>query len=91
MPDAVIESLQNSRELEQGARLQRNRLDALQGQQLEQRRQQRRYRWLATGALILAATFTFPDSVLPLAEIPLIAWLLAGLALALLWRGDTGS
>jgi len=91
LPDAVIESLQNSRELEQGARLQRNRLDALQGQQLEQRRQQRRYRWLATGALILAATFTFPDSVLPLAEIPLIAWLLAGLALALLWRGDTGS
>jgi len=90
LPDALMEGLQHSRELEKGAKLQRDRLDALQVQ-LEQRRQQRKYRTLAAGSALLAAGFTFQGSTLPLADIPLTAWLLAALALFLFWRGDAGS
>ena len=90
LPDAVMESLQQSRELEQRSKHQQGRLDVLQDK-LEQRGRQRRYRTLAIIVLLLAAVSATPGALLQLADIPAIAWLLGSLALLLFWRGDKHS
>jgi len=90
LPDAVMESLQQSRELEQRSNVQRQRLDKLQ-HQVELEARHRKYRTLAIIILLLAAVSATPGGMLQLADIPTTAWLLAGLALLLYWRGDARS
>ncbi|MBE9538252.1 MAG: ubiquinone biosynthesis regulatory protein kinase UbiB [Proteobacteria bacterium] len=87
LPDAVMESLQQSRELEQRSNLQRDRLDQIQ-HQLERGGRHRRYRTLAIVVFMLAVISATPGGLLQLGEIPVLAWLLAGLAIVLYWRGD---
>tara|TARA_R110002074_G_scaffold385405_1_gene566629 strand:+ start:53 stop:274 length:222 start_codon:yes stop_codon:yes gene_type:complete len=51
----------------------------------------RRRQLLAAVALVLAVVLALPDGIAQLAELPWASWLLAGVALALLWpRGSDG-
>ncbi len=84
LPDAVLESLVHSRELDQHSRVQREHLNTL-AQQVEQRHGQRK---LALAVLVLAAIFATPPDFLRLGDIPPVAWLLGALALFLFWRAD---
>ena len=87
LPDVVMDGLQQSRELEQRSLRQQGRLDELQ-ERMELRERQRKYRTLAVVVLLLATASASPGGIGQLADIPLVAWLLGGLALFLYWRGD---
>jgi len=87
LPDAVMESLQQSRELGQRSNLQHERLDELQ-QQRDGGGRRRGYRTAAIVALVFAAISATPGGLLQLGDIPATAWALAGLALVLFWRAD---
>ena len=63
-------------------------LEELQQKAREKNRQSRR-RLVAAIACIGAAISVFPGAWQPLAEAPLISWLLAGLAISLLWPRNT--
>ena len=84
LPEAVFENLQQARELDRQAGLQRQRLDALQRQ--IQREDGRRKRGVV--ALLLfggAAATAMPEGFQQLAQWPLLSWALVGLGLLLLW------
>ncbi len=89
LPEAVLESLQQSRQIEPRASRQRERQDKLQHEAASSGR--RGYRTLAIITLGFALISASPGGLLQLAEIPMLSWLLAGLALALFWRADTHS
>ncbi len=84
LPEAVFESLQQTRELDNQARYQRQRLDALQRQiQQEDGRRKR-----GVVALLLfggAAATAVPEGLGQLSQWPLLSWALVGMGLLLLW------
>ncbi len=84
LPEAVFESLQQTRELDTQARYQRQRLDALQKQiQQEDGRRKR-----GVVALLLfggAAATAVPEGLGQLSQWPLLSWALVGMGLLLLW------
>ncbi len=84
LPEAVFESLQQTRELDNQARYQRQRLDALQRQiQQEDGRRKR-----GVVALLLfggAAATAMPEGLGQLSQWPLLSWALVGMGLLLLW------
>ena len=88
LPDAMLDNLQQSRDVE---------IRASQQQQHEEERQrlsaaktrQRRRQLLAAVACLGAAVTVFPGGWQQLTEAPVVSWLLAGAALVLLWPRDT--
>ncbi len=88
LPDVMLDNLQQSREVDLRFPQQQQQLEELQQKAREKNRQSRR-RLVAAIACIGAAISVFPGAWQPLAEAPLISWLLAGLAISLLWPRNT--
>ena len=84
LPDAVIDNLQQSREMEQRFTQQQRRLEAMQQAETERVTRQRRLT-LAGLTCIGAAVSIFPGAWQQLAGAPPISWVLALAALWLLW------
>lgn len=89
LPEAVMESLQHSRNLEQESKRQRESISALQSH-IGKRQRRRRSHGLAAIFLLLAIVSAMPQGLPGLATIPLSSWILAGLALILYWRSGGG-
>ena len=90
LPDAVLENLQHSRELEYKSAAQQRYLDQLQRESARQRGLRKRQLFAAL-LILLAAIAAVPGGWQYLVNIPLPAWILAGLGTALLLPGgDTG-
>lgn len=90
VPDAVLDNLQRTRGVPAAQTRQWHQSRELQAgrgrQQCARRRQ-----LVATLAVVLAVVLALPDGITLLAELPWASWLLAGVALALLWpRGSDG-
>ena len=89
VPDAVLDSLQNSREREL-------QFHAQQQQQEEQRKQRllidrrRKRSVLAAVACIFAALMALPNGTALVAQIPPISWVLGVVAVVLLWPRTLG-
>ena len=89
VPDAVLDSLQNSREREL-------QFQAQQQKQEEQRKQRllvdrrRKRSVLAAVACIFAALMALPNGTALVAQIPPISWALGGIAVVLLWPRTSG-
>ena len=84
LPDVVMDSLQQSREIEQRFTQQQRHMNELQQQSSNRVARQRRYT-VAAIACIAAAVSVFPGAWQQLSQAPLISWLLGALALGLLW------
>jgi ubiquinone biosynthesis protein len=89
LPEAVMGSLQHSRNLEQESKRQRESISALQSH-IGKRQRRRRYHGLAAIFLLLAIVSAMPQGLPGLTTIPLSSWILAGLALILYWRSGGG-
>ena len=90
LPDAVLDNLQHARDAEQRFRQERQRVEQLQASE-DRRRRQRRRHLLAATACAVAAIVAIPGGIAAAMEAPLLSWLLAGAALALLWTGGNDS
>ena len=90
LPDAVLDNLQHARDAEQRFRQERHRVEQLQASE-DRRRRQRRRHLLAATACAVAAIVAIPGGIAAAMEAPLLSWLLAGAALALLWTGGNDS
>ena len=88
LPDVMMDNLQQSREVEQRFSLQQHRLDELQSQKRENKKLRRR-QLMAVIACAGVAIGVFPGAWQQLADAPVISWLLAGLAVSLLWPRDS--
>ncbi|MEP5763958.1 MAG: ubiquinone biosynthesis regulatory protein kinase UbiB [Halieaceae bacterium] len=89
LPDAVFESLQQTRELDTQTRQQRERLDQLQQQlQLEDSRRKR----LVVAMLVFggAAATAFPDGLAQMSRWPMLSWGLLAVGFYLLWPRSRG-
>ena len=84
LPDAVMDNLQQSREMEQRFHQQQQRMDAMQKAARSRVTRQRRLT-LAGLACMGAAISVFPGAAQQLAAAPTISWVLALAALWLLW------
>ena len=84
LPDALFESLQQSRDMQQRYDRQRQELEAQARLSRHALRKRRRY-YLAALACALAAIITVPDATSAVLEAPPASWVLTGLALLLLW------
>ena len=83
LPEAVLESLQQSRDSNRGSPSQPQHLNVAKQQQAT--RGMRRRRIMAAVACIAAVTTAVPGAWQHVADAPLVSWLLAALALGLLW------
>ena len=88
LPDVMLDNLQQSREVEQRFTQQQQRLEELQDHNRENKQQRRRH-LVAAIACAGAAVSVFPGAWQQLANAPVISWLLAGLAVSLLWPRDS--
>jgi ubiquinone biosynthesis protein len=79
-----MDNLQQSREIEQRFTQQQQRMAQMQQASRDRVSKQRRLT-LAALACIGAAVSVFPGAWQQLAEAPLVSWLLAAVALGLLW------
>nr|MDJ0879781.1 AarF/UbiB family protein [Halieaceae bacterium] len=84
LPEAVFESLQQTRELDNQARYQRQRLDALQ-RQIQQEDGRRKRGVIALLLFGGAAATAMPEGLGQLSQWPLLSWALVGMGLLLLW------
>ena len=84
LPDVVMDNLQSARDLEQRFSIQQQKTQHLQDQARESVRRRRRY-LIAALACGAAAISAFPGAWQQVAQAPPVSWILAGLALALLW------
>jgi ubiquinone biosynthesis protein len=84
----MLDNLQQSREVEQRFTRQQQRLEDLQSQNQENK-QQRRRQLMAAIACVGVAISVFPGAWQQLADAPVISWLMAGLAVSLLWPRDS--
>jgi ubiquinone biosynthesis protein len=87
LPDVMLDNLQQSREVEQRFSRQQQHLEEIRSQSRESRQQRRRY-LVAAIACVGVAISVFPGAWQQLADAPLVSWLLAGLAVSLLWPRD---
>ncbi|MCL4106124.1 UNVERIFIED_CONTAM: hypothetical protein GTU68_058430 [Idotea baltica] len=87
LPEAVMESLQSSRDLERESKLQHERISALQSR-ADKRRRHHKYQGVAAALLLLAAISAMPQGLSGLTELPPSSWLLAGLAMLVYWRSS---
>jgi len=88
LPDVMMDNLQQSREVEQRFTRQQHRLEELDSQNRENK-QQRRRQLMAAIACVGVAISVFPGAWQQLADAPVISWLMAGLAVSLLWPRDS--
>ena len=86
LPEAVLDSLQHSRGIERNPSERPQILDEKKRQ--KEGRSRRRRHLLAGIVCLAAAASTFPNLGQPLANAPLISWLLAGLGISLFWPRD---
>jgi ubiquinone biosynthesis protein len=84
LPDVVMDNLQSARDLEQRFSIQQQETQHLQDQARESVRRRRRY-LIAALACGAAAISAFPGAWQQVAQAPPVSWVLASLALALLW------
>ncbi len=84
LPEAVFESLQQTRELDNQARYQRQRLDDLQ-RQIQQEDGRRKRGVVALLMFGGAAAIAVPEGINQLATWPFMSWALLGMGLLLLW------
>jgi ubiquinone biosynthesis protein len=84
LPEAVLESLQHSHELETRSRQQHQQLERLQ-QQVQREDSQRRRLVIAILLFGGAAATAFPEGLQQIAQWPLLSWGLLGVGLYLLW------
>ncbi len=84
LPDVVMDNLQSAQDLEQRFSIQQQKTKHLQDQVRESVRWRRRY-LIAALACGAAAVSAFPGAWQQVAQAPPVSWILAGLALALLW------
>jgi ubiquinone biosynthesis protein len=87
LPDAVLDSLQHSRGLEQQLP-QRAQVILDENRQRKEKLSRKRRQLLAGIACVAAAATAVPNVWQYLADAPLLSWLLAGLGLSLLWPRD---
>ena len=88
LPDVVMDTLQHSRDIDPQFSQQQQRADELKLHAEQATRRQRRY-FLAAVACLGVAVSLVPGGWQQLAGMPVISWLLAALALGLLWpRAD---
>ena len=88
LPDVMLDNLQQSRDIDTHFTQQQRHMEELQ-QQVGERTRRHRRQLLAALACLGAAISVLPGGWEQLAAAPLISWLLAGLALALLWPRDS--
>jgi ubiquinone biosynthesis protein len=88
LPDVMLDNLQQSREVEQRFSRQQQHLDELQCQNRENKKLRRR-QLMAAIACVGVGIGVFPGAWQQLADAPVISWLLAGLAVSLLWPRDS--
>ena len=88
LPDVMLDNLQQARENELALAQQQQRVAELQQQSRRSVRRHRRY-LVAALACLGAAIAVVPGAWQQLAAAPLVAWLLGGLAIALLWPRDS--
>ena len=86
LPEAVLDSLQHSRDMDR--RLPQHPQDLEEKQRQGEELSQRRRHLLAAMACLAAAATAFPGAWQLLADAPLVSWLLAGLGVSLLWPRD---
>ena len=84
LPDVMMDNLQQSRDIEIGFPQQQQQSEDLYKKNADKVHGQRR-QLIAALACVGAAVSVFPGGWQQLADAPLVSWLLAGLALALLW------
>ena len=84
LPDFMMDNLQQSRDIEIRFTEQQQQSEDLHKKNADKVRGQRR-QLVAAVACVAAAVSIFPGGWQQLADAPLVSWLLAGLALALLW------
>ncbi len=88
LPDVMLDSLQQSRDVDLRLPRQQNQLQEQRQRSGEQTRRQRR-QLLAAVACVGAAISVLPGGLEQLASAPPVSWLLAATALALLWPRDS--
>jgi ubiquinone biosynthesis protein len=86
LPEAVLDSLQHSPDMDR--RLPQHPQDLEEKQRQGEELSQRRRHLLAAMACLAAAATAFPGAWQLLADAPLVSWLLAGLGVSLLWPRD---
>ncbi|MEE4143846.1 MAG: ubiquinone biosynthesis regulatory protein kinase UbiB [Halieaceae bacterium] len=84
LPDVMLDNLQQSRDAEMRAAQQQREVEKLQERGAANTRRHRR-QLLAAIACLGVAVSVVPGAWQQLADAPLVSWLLAGLAVALLW------
>ena len=87
LPDVMLDNLQQYREAEPRSTQQQPQLHEQQHQARHKNRQRRQL--LAALACAGALVSAMPGAWQQMSDAPLVSWLLAGLALSLLWPGDT--
>jgi ubiquinone biosynthesis protein len=88
LPDVMLDNLQQSRDNEMRLAQQQQRLAELERESRKNTRRHRRY-LVAALACLATAIAAVPGAWEQLSQAPLIAWLLAGLAVALLWPRES--
>ena len=88
LPDVMLDNLQQSRDNELRLAQHQQRVTELQQQSRESIRRHRRH-LVAALACLGAAIAVVPGAWQQLAEAPLVAWVLGGLAIALLWPRES--
>ena len=84
LPEALFDSLQQTRELDSQARFQRKRLDQLQ-EQIQQEDSRRKRGVIALLLFGAAAATAVPEGLQQLSNWPLLSWGMIGIGLLLLW------
>jgi ubiquinone biosynthesis protein len=84
LPDVVLDSLQQSRDIEPRFNTLQRRVEEDESRAREALQRRRRH-LLAGVVCLIAALGFFPGAWQQLGEAPLVSWLLAGLGLTLLW------
>ncbi|MEH6582199.1 MAG: ubiquinone biosynthesis regulatory protein kinase UbiB [Halioglobus sp.] len=90
LPDAVLESLQQPRALDQISSSEQRQLNRLENERIARPRRRRRY-VAAITLLVAAGIVASPGGWQQLADIPGTAWILAGIGAALLLTGPDSS
>jgi ubiquinone biosynthesis protein len=88
LPDVMLDNLQQSREVDQRFTRQQLRLEEQQSRNRENK-QQRRRQLMAAIACVGVAISVVPGAWQQLTDAPVVSWLLAGLAVSLLWPRDS--
>ena len=88
LPDAMLDNLQQSRDVEMRFSQQQQQVEELQERSAAKTRRHRR-QLLAAIACLGVAVSVVPGAWQQLADAPVVSWLMAGLAVALLWPRDS--